>query len=129
MLWTFQADRPVYLQIAEHIIADISNSKLKSGARLPEARALAYNIGANPNAVAKAYQYLVENQVLALEAGQYIVLEPTQVEEETVNENTSKQKKLCSDFISEMSDLGLSKKEIVTFLCDFLVEENRIQNQ
>ncbi|NLB61494.1 MAG: GntR family transcriptional regulator [Clostridiales bacterium] len=136
MLWTFQANRPVYLQIAERIIADISNSKLVSGAKLPDFRAFAYNIGANPNAVAKAYQYLVENQVLALVSGEYIVLESTQAEQaeepeakDVADDTNIKQKKLCSDFIREMSDLGLSKKEIVTFLCNYMVEENKNQNQ
>lgn len=126
MQWTFRADRPIYLQIAERIIEDISNSVLQVGAKLPNVRVFAANIGANPNAVSKAYQYLLDNKVLVFAAGEYVVMQPAlseQVQEET--DKTEVMKRLCGDFIEKMSDLGLSKKEIITFLCDYMVEESK----
>lgn len=58
MAWNFASDRPIYLQIAEHIQIDIITGKYSPGERLPSVRELAAVAAVNPNTMQRAFSEL-----------------------------------------------------------------------
>ncbi len=60
---------PIYIQIAESILADLMRGIIKEGDKLPGVRELAVQIPANPNTVAKAYQKLIADGILEYRRG------------------------------------------------------------
>lgn len=71
--WTIQiqlqkdSGKPVYLQIADHIIAIIKDGTLKSGDALPSSRQLAAELNLNRNTVIKSLDILVSEGWLSSE--------------------------------------------------------------
>lgn len=57
----FSSRAPIYEQIVQEFIKLASSGVMKSGDRLPPVRALATELGINPNTVAKAYKELESN--------------------------------------------------------------------
>ena len=55
---------PIYEQICHGICAEISRGVYKENDRIPAARALAKELGLNPNTVAKAYGMLERDEGL-----------------------------------------------------------------
>ena len=54
MPWNIESDRPVYLQIVEHIMNDIFSGRIKTGEQLKSVRDLATEAAVNPNTMQKA---------------------------------------------------------------------------
>lgn len=57
-------DKPIYLQIADVIIADIQSGRLKSGMVLPGSRTLAKELHLNRNTIVEALQVLMNEEWL-----------------------------------------------------------------
>ncbi len=60
---------PIYEQIYKAVCSEISNGFLKENDRIPAARALAKELGINPNTVAKAYGVLERDGIIYSVAG------------------------------------------------------------
>lgn len=60
---------PIYEQICRGICGDIAKGALKENDRLPASRALAKELGLNPNTVAKAYGILERDGIIYSVAG------------------------------------------------------------
>ncbi|MBP3272686.1 MAG: GntR family transcriptional regulator [Ruminococcus sp.] len=60
---------PIYEQICRGICGDIAKGILKENDRIPAARALAKELGLNPNTVAKAYGILERDGIIYSVAG------------------------------------------------------------
>lgn len=60
---------PIYEQICKGICGEISRGVLKENDKLPGARALAKELGLNPNTVAKAYSRLEHDGIIYSVAG------------------------------------------------------------
>ena len=60
---------PIYEQICQSICREISLGAYKEGDRIPAARALAKELGLNPNPVAKAYGILERDGIIYSVAG------------------------------------------------------------
>ena len=60
---------PIYEQICQSICREISLGAYKEGDRIPAARALAKELGLNPNTVAKAYGILERDGIIYSVAG------------------------------------------------------------
>lgn len=80
---------PVYRQIAQDLRHKIMTSKMHAHERLPSVRALARELGINPNTVQKAYASLKSDSLLYSRAGVG----------DFVSENTNKLKELKHDQI------------------------------
>jgi len=65
----FNSDRPIFLQIAETLTADVLSGALKPGDRLPSARDLGASLEVNPNTAARALQALADAGVARAERG------------------------------------------------------------
>lgn len=60
---------PVYLQIAQGIKRSVALGSLREGEQLPSVREVAEVLTVNPNTVAKAYQHLERDGVVASRKG------------------------------------------------------------
>lgn len=65
----FTDGKAIFLQIADYIGENILTETWKPGDKIPSVRDLAVNIEVNPNTVARAYQYLQENEIINLKRG------------------------------------------------------------
>ena len=54
MPWNLNSDRPIFVQIIEHLQIDIITGVYKPGDKLPSVRDLAAEAGVNPNTMQKA---------------------------------------------------------------------------
>lgn len=52
------SDSPIYLQIAEAVVAQIDTGALQAGDRLPSARSFGESLGVNMHTILKAYSEL-----------------------------------------------------------------------
>lgn len=60
----FDANRPIYLQIADAICNSILQGELKEEDRIPSVREYGAQIGVNPNTVARTYDALTEQGII-----------------------------------------------------------------
>ena len=65
----WRADQPIYRQIADVIAARIADASLLEGASIPSVRQLASDFRVNHLTVNKAYQSLIDDEVLCAKRG------------------------------------------------------------
>ena len=58
MAWSFESDRPVYVQLAERLRKKIISGEYGAGEQIPSVRQLAAETAVNPNTVQRAYMEL-----------------------------------------------------------------------
>lgn len=68
-MFEWNQNQPIFLQIRQKIIEMILNQNVKSGEALPSVRQLATELSVNPLTVTKAYQSLVELQLIEKKRG------------------------------------------------------------
>lgn len=111
MGYKFSSDRPIFLQIAEIIKADIVSGKIEVGQRLKSVREFSAEFGANPNTVQKALAELENNGLIFTDRtnGKFVAEDRLTILKG--KQNIINQK--ISEFFKEMQTLGLSKTDIV----------------
>ena len=64
MAWDILADRPVYLQLVEHLQTAVVTGEYPPGSRIPPVRELAGQAGVNPNTMQRALAELENRQTV-----------------------------------------------------------------
>ena len=64
MQYNFNNEVPIYLQIVEIVMKDITNGILKGGEKIPSVREYAMKFTVNPNTIIKSLQILEENKLI-----------------------------------------------------------------
>ena len=59
----FNADKPIYLQIADRLCDRILSGELKGDDRIPSVREFGAEIGVNPNTVIRSYDKLLGEEI------------------------------------------------------------------
>lgn len=114
MKWNFDNERPIYVQLVEHLKLFIVSGTYKPGEKIPSVRDLALDSKVNPNTMQKA---LTELEALGL-----IYTERTNGKFVTqdVNQITSAKEKLArekaDEYLSQMTSIGFTKEESVSYL-------------
>ena len=72
----FNADKPIYLQIADTISDRILSGDLKGEDRLPSVRDYGADIGVNPNTMMRVYERLTDDEVIYNKRGIGYFLSP-----------------------------------------------------
>jgi len=120
--WTFEEDRPIFLQISEQIQLGILSNELPPGSQVPSVRDLAMDAGVNPNTMQKALAKLEESELMHTKrtSGRYVT-------EDMVMLNELRQKlaeKHTKQFLESINKLGISKPdEIITMIDNTLKED------
>lgn len=110
MPWELENDRPIYLQLIEHIQREIVSGKYRPGDKLPSVRDLALEASVNPNTMQKALAELERKGLVHSQrtSGRFIT------EDEVLLKNLKKEQAetYIEQFLNSMYHLGLEKDEI-----------------
>lgn len=122
MPWDFASDRPIYLQLMEHIRQRIISGEYAPGERLPSVRELAAEAAVNPNTMQKALTELGREGLVFAQrtGGRYITEDATLIlslRRETAERETR-------EFLARLRGLGFSAAETLAIL-EELIAVNR----
>jgi len=113
MNFEFDNNRPIFIQLAEEIKVYIITGKYKPGEKLPSVREFALSFKINPNTVQKALVELENEKLIFTERtnGKFVTKDEVLIN--NIKSNLANQK--INSFIVEMNNLGITKKEIITY--------------
>ena len=116
MSWNLDSDRPIFVQIIEHLEYDIVSGSLSPGAKVPSVRELASEAAVNPNTMQRALSEMERLGLMRTErtSGRYVTDDEGAI--------TSLKKDLASvgvdGFIKQMKRLGLDRDEVLKLVKD-----------
>jgi len=110
----FDSNKPIYIQIADHISEKILSGEIKPGSRIPSVREWGANIGVNPNTVARSYDLLVDRNIIFNQRGIGFFIKENAVAEIRSSERNR--------FLTEELPAFLKKAELLDIkLKDFII--------
>ncbi len=120
--WTFDEKNPIYVQLCYKIRYSIFNGKLSPGENMPSIRNMAAILHLNSNTVARSYKLLNQEELIfTSRSKKYIVtFDSVLVNQKRIQEVQL----LCHNFISTMTGLGFSKKDILSFVQEYIRSKN-----
>ena len=119
MAWDIRADRPVYLQLVEHLQTAVVTGEYPPGSRIPPVRELAGQAGVNPNTMQRALTELEREGLLLSERtqGRYVTSDAKAIEE--LRKDIARQ--AADSFRREMAALGFNEEEMMDFFRERLL--------
>ena len=60
----FRKQKPIYLQIADHLSEQVLQGTLPADDRMPSVRDVATSMGVNPNTVVRTFDYLQQEEII-----------------------------------------------------------------
>ena len=114
MSWNLDSDRPVFVQIIEHMELDIVSGTLPPGAKVPSVRELASEAAVNPNTMQRALSEMERRGLMHTErtSGRYVTEDEAAIE--TLKKNIAYGG--VNSFLSQMRKIGLGKEEILELI-------------
>ena len=118
MSWTFDNNKPIYLQIMDKIKLQIVSHKLEPNQQLPTVRELASEAGVNPNTIQRALSDLEREGFVYTKrtAGRFV--------NEDLDLILQSRKQLSEEqlqqFVTGMVEFGYEKEELPTVLRDYI---------
>jgi len=111
----FQSDKaPIYLQLIQRIKADIISGRLKAGDKMSSVREMSESFKVNPNTIQRVFLELEREGITYSQRGiGTFVCEGKELLESL---RTTQAKKYTHRFVSEMTELGMEKKELMEYL-------------
>lgn len=111
MIFNFDNERPIYLQLIEQIRFAIISGELAPGEKLPSVRDLASQARANPNTVQKALAELEEIGLVFTERtnGKYVTGNRRLI----MKYRTELAAEKTNDYFRSMKKLGFEKNDII----------------
>lgn len=119
MSWELTSDRPIYIQLVEHIKFDIISGRYKPRDKIEPVRELAIKASVNPNTMQKAMAVLEQSGLIYSNrtSGRFI----TDDEELITALKSSIAEAYCRDFITKIRQIGYSNDEIRDNLNNYLI--------
>ena len=116
MNYSFDNERPIYIQLVEKLMIEIVSGKLKPGERIPSVRELALALKVNPNTLQKALSELETEGLIFTERtnGKFVTENSKLIE----NKKKEMAKKVVSKYISDMKNIGIDFNEATKYLKD-----------
>lgn len=114
MAWDFLSDRPIYIQIVEHIKVDIIVGKYGLGERLPSVRELAFEAAVNPNTMQRAMSELEGSGLITSQrtTGRFV----TENMDSLARSKLSLANKIAQEYFKKTGELGYSPQEAIELL-------------
>ena len=115
--WAFHDVEPVYLQLIQKIEYAILSRQLSTGEEIPSVREMAKWLHISPNTVMKAYMRLNKSNLITSSRNEhYSVIDNEQY---ILQMRDEKVRQLCITYLSNMINLGFSRKEATEFLAEY----------
>lgn len=110
MAWDLKTDRPIYLQLMEHLKQLMITGVYPAGSKIPSVRELAADASVNPNTMQKALSELEREGLVFTNrtSGRFI----TEDNDRILNLKTELAQEQLHLFFAQMEKLGFSKEEI-----------------
>ena len=109
MAWTFVPNKPVFIQIGEHIKRSIVSGEYPAGSQIPPVRQIALEATVNPNTVQHAFAVLeYEGLIITKGTTGKFVTDNTEIIEKC---RKNMAQKVVESFVFNMKLLGFSEKE------------------
>ncbi|MBS7007586.1 GntR family transcriptional regulator [Anaerostipes sp.] len=114
MAWELTDDRPIYLQLMEHIQGDILSGIYPLGGKLPSVRDLAADASVNPNTMQKALSELERIGLLYSQrtSGRFVTEDKKLIQ----SLQSSIAEKEISEFLKKMERYGLTREDIINLI-------------
>ena len=114
MAWDIRADRPVYLQLVEHLQTAVVTGEYPPGSRIPPVRELAGQAGVNPNTMQRALTELERDGLVYSQrtSGRYVTEDRDVISAARHALAAGK----VRTFLSDMTALGFEKEELLSQL-------------
>ena len=116
MTWTFTPDRPIYIQLQEHLKLSIVSGHYPPGDKLPAVRDLALEAAVNPNTMQRALTELERDGLVYAQrtSGRYVT------EDEEVIDKTKRELaiELVDAFLAKMAAIGFGVDETAALIDD-----------
>lgn len=114
MIWRFDADRPIYVQLVEQMKLRIIAGTYPPGSKLASVRDLAAEAGVNPNTMQKAMAELERVGLVYTQrtAGRFITEDTDMIQQ---NKHALAIQEI-HDFLRKMQELGFTREEILSIL-------------
>ena len=121
MIWDFQGDRPIYVQIVEQVQLRIVSGYYPAGSKLPAVRDLAAEASVNPNTMQKALAELERKGLVYSQrtAGRFITEDKSMIEQ--IKQSLAREQ--VDEFLKKMQALGCTVGEVITLLSQMEKEE------
>jgi GntR family transcriptional regulator len=114
MNWTFETDRPIYLQLKEQITLLIISGTYPAGSKLPPVRDMAEEAAVNPNTLQKALSELERvGLVYTQRTSGRFVTEDIEMIKAAKKELASEQIEL---FLKQMASIGFTVEETLDLI-------------
>ena len=115
--WAFHDVEPVYLQLIQKNEYAILSRQLSTGEEIPSVREMAKWLHISPNTVMKAYMRLNKSNLITSSRNEhYSVIDNEQY---ILQMRDEKVRQLCITYLSNMINLGFSRKEATEFLVEY----------
>lgn len=114
VLMEFKNQKPIYLQIADHICDRILLGEYAEDERLPSVREFAAEVEVNVNTVTRTFEYLQQNEVVASRRGLGVFVMPGARERVYAMRRAEFFKVQLPEVFALMDTLGISMEEVVT---------------
>ena len=118
MSWTFDNNKPIYLQIMDKIKLQIVSHKLEPNQQLPTVRELASEAGVNPNTIQRALSDLEREGFVYTQrtAGRFV----TEDLDLILQSRKQLSEEQLQQFVTGMVEFGYEKEELPTVLRDYI---------
>ena len=116
----FKNNKPIFLQIADHICDEILQGRYPDGERLPSVREYAAAVEVNANTVVRSFDWLSQKEIIFNRRGMgYYVSEGAS---ETIRQNLREAffQETLPEFALQMQKLGIPVEEVEKALKDRL---------
>ncbi len=116
MSWNLNSDRPIFVQIVEHMEYDIVSGALPPGSKIPSVRELASQAAVNPNTMQRALSEMERRGLMHTErtSGRYVTDDEGVIA--SLKQNIASGR--AETFIEQMKRLGLGVDDVLKLVKD-----------
>ena len=113
----FKNNKPIFLQIAEHICYEILGRRYPEGERMPSVREYATEVEVNPGTVVRSFEWLSQKDIM----GYYVSLGAVERIRQNLREAFFRE--TLPEFVRQMKNLGIKAEEVENVLKQEKVNE------
>ena len=109
----FRKQKPIYLQIADHLSEQVLQGALTPDDRMPSVRDVAASMGVNPNTVVRSFDYLQQEEIIYQRRGVGYFVSPDAKERILAEQRREVLEEELPLIRQKMQVLGIDLKEIM----------------
>ena len=109
----FRKQKPIYLQIADHLSEQVLQGALTPDDRMPSVRDVAASMGVNPNTVVRLFDYLQQEEIIYQRRGVGYFVSPDAKEKVLAEQRREFLEEELPLIRQKMQVLGIDLKEII----------------